>query len=113
MTEEQKAHGVEWATFSGASDDLVHVDGFGGKYDEVGNLDGKYGFTLRFRGLAARIIPHFGATWHFGIAMLDEDTPMLPIASMVDVSEVCSYSTGLKISVPEGTTIEYDGDKDS
>lgn len=100
------------ATFSGASDDLVHVDGFDDKYDEVGNLDGKHGFILRNGPLSARIQPHYTGTWHFSISQVDEDVPMLPIASLVDVSEVCPYSTALQIRVPAGTTIHYEGSTD-
>lgn len=103
------------ATFSGASDDLVHVDGFDDKYDEVGYYNSDKHFILRNGPLAARIVPIFGAggsQWCFAIGLVDEDTPMLPIASIVDVSEVCPYSTALKIRVPTGTTIHYEGSSD-
>lgn len=108
------AHPVVEATFSGASDDLVHVDGFDDKYDEVGCYGNKHGFILSFGPLSARVQPHYTGTWHFSISQVDEDVPMLPIAALTDVSEVCPYSTALKVRVPEGTTIRYEGeDEDS
>lgn len=103
------------ATFSGASDDLVHVDGFDDKYDEVGYYNSEHGFILRYGPLAARIQPHFGvggSQWHFGIGLVNEDTPMLPITSLVDVCEDTPYSTALQIRVPVGTTIHYEGSSD-
>lgn len=101
--------GIEVVTFSGASDDLIHVDGFEDKYDEVGYYGREY-FVLRLGPLAARVLPVFNGTWAFAVALFDEETPMLPIAGLVDRSEVCEYSTGYKLSVPVGTTIEYVGE---
>lgn len=96
-------------TFSGASDDLIHVSPFD-HLDEVNAIDGKvdgdpwYCDLSDPEGHEVRVTAIYDGCWSFAVGLADEDDvfPEWPIK--VRQSETTSYSVELEIEVPDGTT---------
>lgn len=90
--------------FSGASDDLIHVDG-SDEFDEIGAQEATF-VVAGTEGRFARIRVNYGrrGLWEVTVGPLDEDIPMLPVLVEMDTG----YSA--RATVHNALTVLREGD---
>ncbi len=98
--------------FNGESDDLVHVEGFGGLYHEVDCYgSGVHLATFNVRAGDEGVAVHalYDGSWGFALTSLNEadDFRSLPAWPFKrSFGDRCAYSETLKLVVPDDATIE-------
>jgi hypothetical protein len=89
-------------TFSGASDDLVHVDGGPKKYDEINT----YEPVVFVIGGKVRVTVYYGdnGTWGVGLSQWEEgiDFPDWPIRFTQSDHQ---YSVAVEVDVPDDVSV--------
>lgn len=101
---------MQTVTFSGASDDLVHVNGFDGKYDEIGiykDTPHIAGFKIKSGNMEMTVDVIYRGTWAFAVTGDDGTCDALPPWEIKRTfGDICGYSETLTIAVPDDATIE-------
>lgn len=92
-------------TFSGASDDLVHVDGGPKRLDEINTFEPAY-FVVGGK-LRVRVSYEDNGCWMVGASPYDEDiaVPLDWTISAFQHPHVPSYSMVLQVTVPDDISV--------
>lgn len=93
-------------TFSGASDDLIHIDGFGDEFEEVYANRNKFhvgAFIIVGDGEGVTVHVIYDGTWAFAVTSENDDPPDWPITR--EWGTICPYSETIRITVPDNATI--------
>lgn len=95
-------------TVSGASDDLIHVQGVEGA-DEFNKVSGHWvGLVEAPNGESAYLYVDYRTNvgcWTAALGLVEEDSALPEWPVRVEASEVCAYSTLTTFTVPDGTRI--------